>query len=42
VFEQLGMLDELKKISLPIYEQQLYDANMQKVASMTMKNYKEV
>ncbi|KAI7824105.1 hypothetical protein BC939DRAFT_450580 [Gamsiella multidivaricata] len=41
VFEQLGLLEEIERISLPVYEQKLYDGNMKNIGSMTMREYKE-
>lgn len=42
VFEQLGMLEEIKKISFPVYEQHLFEANMKKSGSLSMKDYKDM
>jgi hypothetical protein len=42
VFEQLGLLDEIKKFSYPVYEQNLFEANMKKSGSLTMKDYKDM
>ncbi|KAF9355375.1 hypothetical protein BGX34_010500, partial [Mortierella sp. NVP85] len=42
VFEQLGMLEDIIKISLPVKEQHLYEASMKKIGSLTMKDYKEI
>ncbi|KAG0236607.1 hypothetical protein BGX31_003863 [Mortierella sp. GBA43] len=42
VFEQLGLLDEIKKFSYPVYEQNLFEASMRKSGSLTMKDYKDI
>jgi hypothetical protein len=42
VFEQLGMLEDIIKISLPVKEQHLYEASMKKLGSLTMKDYKDM
>lgn len=42
VFEQLGMLEEIKSISYPVYAQHLFEANMKKSGSLSMDNYRDM
>ncbi|KAG0004562.1 hypothetical protein BGZ65_000127 [Modicella reniformis] len=42
VFEQLGILEDVKNISLPVYEQRLYEASMKRSGALTMKDYKDI
>lgn len=37
VFEQLGLMDELEKFSLPCPSHDLYDGNLHKLGSVHMK-----
>ncbi|KAG0014600.1 hypothetical protein BGZ80_010354 [Entomortierella chlamydospora] len=41
VFEQLGLLEEVKKISLPCLSMDIYNSNIEKVASVNVQKYKE-
>ncbi|KAG0050743.1 hypothetical protein BGZ83_004490 [Gryganskiella cystojenkinii] len=40
--EQLGLLEEMKKFSLPCNELHLYDSNMERLGTMRMKGQKEI
>ncbi|CAO3566512.1 unnamed protein product [Mortierella alpina] len=42
VFEQLGLLEELEKFSLPCPSHDLYDRNLQKLGSVHMKCEKDI
>ncbi|KAF9935599.1 hypothetical protein BGZ65_003247, partial [Modicella reniformis] len=39
VFEQLGLLDELKKFALPCYSADMYNANIEKLGSLDLKDH---
>ncbi|KAF9111272.1 hypothetical protein BGX27_005164 [Mortierella sp. AM989] len=41
VFEQLGLLDELHSVSLPLITAELYNANIQKIGGVDGSNHKE-
>ncbi|KAF9102245.1 hypothetical protein BGX27_011117 [Mortierella sp. AM989] len=41
VFEQLGLLEEVKKISLPCLGMDIYNSNIEKAASVDVRKYKE-
>jgi len=41
IFEQLGLLEEIEKMSLPLYNLDLYNANMEKTGSVHRGGMKE-
>ncbi|KAF9349743.1 hypothetical protein BGX26_012001 [Mortierella sp. AD094] len=41
VFEQLGLLEEVKKISLPCLSMEIYNSKIEKAAAVNVRKYKE-
>ncbi len=41
VFEQLGMLEEVQKISLPCLGMDIYNSQIEKVALVDVRQYKQ-